>query len=346
MSFSHTSSLPSVRQRRVARRLGAALGLSLALAGFGSTAHAQSCELNRPILFGGMSWESNLVITEIERFILEKGYGCATDVLPTETLTALAALERGDLDVNAEIWLNSMPDYWYKAAETGTVKRIGDVFVGRESWYIPRYTAEKYPDLKRAIDLPKFKEAFKDPEEPGKGRFYGCPAGWACEVVNTNQWKGLGLDKDYTMFSPGSGASQAAAIASAYQRQEDVVFYYWEPTPLAGALDLVELEFPPHDASTYRCLSDPECPDPKASAYPENPVFTAVNTKFSQDAPVLTEFLSKVSLPRAVVNQFLAHMEKTQIEPDAAALWFLQNQADVWTPWVPADVAARVQAAL
>jgi len=346
MSFPHKLSLSSVQQRRVVQRWGVVLGLSLALVGFGSAAQAQSCELNRPVLFGGMSWESNLVITEIERFILEKGYGCATDVLPTETLTALAALERGDLDVNAEIWLNSMPDYWYKAAETGAVKRIGDVFTGHEAWYIPRYTAEKYPDLRRAVDLPKFKDAFEDPEEPGKGRFYGCPAGWACEVVSTNQWKGLGLDQTFTMFSPGSGAAQAAAIHSAYQRQEDVVFYYWTPTPLVGALDLVELEFPPYDAATYRCLSDPDCPDPKASAYPENPVFTAVNTKFSQDAPVLSEFLSKVSIPREVVNQFLAHMEKTQIEPDAVALWFLQNQAKLWTPWVPADVAARVQAAL
>jgi len=349
MSYPSTFLKRSAAQSTFAQRAAAAIGLSLALTGLTGVAQAQStarCELNRPVLFGGMSWESNLVIVEIERFIMEKGYGCATDVLPTETLPALAALERGDLDINAEIWLNSTVDYWYKAADTGRVKRIGDVFSGRESWYIPRYTAEKLPELKRVTDLPKFKEYFRDPEEPAKGRFYGCPAGWVCEVVNTNQWKGLGLEDSYTMFSPGSGASQKAALAAAYQRKEDIVFYYWEPTPLAGALDLVELEFPPHDTSTFRCLSDPNCPNPKASAYPENPVFTAVNTKFSEDAPVLTAFLSKVRIPREVVNKFLAHMEDTQIEPDAVALWFLRNDSDVWTQWVPADVAARVKAAL
>jgi len=348
MSYTSTFSGHKTPQSTFGQRAVAAIGLSLALAGLSSAAQAQTptCELNRPVLFGGMSWESNLVITEIERFIMEKGYGCATEVLPTETLPALAALERGDLDVNAEIWLNSTVDYWYKAADTGRVKRIGDIFSGRESWYIPRYTAEKLPELKRVTDLPKFKEYFRDPEEPAKGRFYGCPAGWVCEVVNTNQWKGLGLEDSYTLFSPGSGASQKAALAAAYQRKEDIVFYYWEPTPLAGALDLVELEFPPHDASTFRCLSDPNCPNPKASAYPENPVFTAVNTKFSEDAPVLTAFLAKVSIPRDVVNQFLAHMEDTQIEPDAVALWFLRHHGDVWTQWVPTDVAARVKAAL
>jgi len=354
MSYTSIPTIPAFSGRKIPQstrrqRVAAALGLSLALTGVFGVAQAQStptCELDRPVLFGGMSWESNLVLVEVERFIMEKGYGCSTDVLPTETLTALAALERGDLDINTEIWFNSMPDYWIKAEATGNVKRIGDIFMGRESWYIPRYTAEKLPELKHVADLPKFKDVFRDPEEPAKGRFYGCPAGWACEVVSTNQWKGLGLQDSFTMFSPGSGASQAAALTSAYQRKEDVVFYYWEPTPLAGALDLVPLEFPPHDASTFQCLSDPECPNPKASAYPENPVFTAVNTKFTQDAPTLTAFLSKVSVPRDVLNKVLAYMGETEAEPDVVARWFLQNDGNVWTQWVPADVAARVQAAL
>jgi len=322
-----------------------AFGVSLVLA---SSAQAQTpvCELDRPVLFAGMSWESNLLMVEIERFIMEKGYGCATDVLPTESVMALAALERGDLDVHAEVWLHTIPDFWYQAEANGRVKRLGNTFVGREAWYIPRYTAERLPDLKRAADLPKFKDSFRDPEDPAKGRFYGCPAGWICEIVNINQWKGLGLQDSFTVFAPGSGAAQVAALSAAYQRQENMVFYYWEPTPLAGGLDLVALEFPPHDPSTYPCLSDPNCPDPKASAFPENPAFTTVNAKFSEDAPALAAFLAKVTMPRDAVNAAMGHMRKTQDEPDAAALWFLQHYSDVWTQWVPDDVAARVQAAL
>ncbi len=41
------------------------------------------------------------------RGFLEKGYGCQTDVLPTETLSSQAALGRGDLDVISEICQNS-----------------------------------------------------------------------------------------------------------------------------------------------------------------------------------------------------------------------------------------------
>jgi len=334
------------------------LGLSLALTvGIGGAAQAQSttpqarattpvCELNRPVTFAGQNWESNLVLVEIERFILEKGYGCTTEVLPIEAIMALMALESGDLDVLPEVWTNSLQEPWHKAVATGKVQRLGDLFIGREAWFIPRYTAERLPGLKRVADLPKYKAYFTDPEDPAKGRIYGCPAGWFCEITNTNLWKAFGLQDSFTMFSPGSGATQKAAVTSAHQRREDIVFYYWEPTPLMGSQDLVALEFPPYDETRFQCLLDPDCADPKPSAFFDNPVFTAVSTRFAQQAPALTAFLARVKVSTPLVNKALAYMEQTTGEPDAVAQWFLRHEEAVWTQWVPADVAARVQAAL
>lgn len=326
-----------------------ASALALALSGLAGTAQAQSapeCEISRPVNFGGMNWESNLVLVDVQRFILEKGYGCKTEVLPTETLPALAALERGDLDVNTEVWLNSVADPWAKAAASGKVKRVGQLYLGGEAWYIPRYTAERLPELKSAADLPKFKEHFADPEEPGKGRFYGCPAGWGCEVVSSNLYRALGLEDSFTLYSPGTGAAQKAALTSAYKRKQNVVFYYWSPTPLVGALDLVELELPEYDKAKHECLTAPTCANPEASAYPANPVFTALNVSFAEKAPALTEFFTKMSMPLPAMNATLAHMEETGDDADDVARWFLESQGDIWKQWVPADVAGRVQSAL
>ena len=80
---------------------------------------------------------------------------------------ALAALERGDLDINTEIWLNSVADPWERAEKTGKVKRVGEFYMGGEAWYIPRYTAERLPELKSAADLP-VQGPVQDPEEPGR----------------------------------------------------------------------------------------------------------------------------------------------------------------------------------
>jgi glycine betaine/proline transport system substrate-binding protein len=331
-----------------------ALGLGLATTLFGiasvvntaAAADSPQCEIQRPVMFGGMNWESNLVMVEAERFIMEKGYGCKTDVTPASTLAALAALERGDLDINSEVWLNSVGEPWDKALASGKVKRIGDLYMGGEAWFIPRYTADRLPGLKKASDLPKYKDDFKDPEEPGKGRFYGCPAGWGCEVVSGNLFKALKLDKTFTLFSPGTGATQKAALMAAYKRKENVAFYYWYPTPLVGALDLVKLKMPAYDAARQKCLTNPKCEKPEPSDYPQNPVFTAVSTQFTQQAPVLSAFLAKVKMPLETMDQLMAHLEKTQDEPEDTAKWFLQNDSAIWTKWVPADVASRVKAAL
>lgn len=309
-------------------------------------ADAPECELDRQMRFGGMNWESNLVLVEIERFIVKHGYGCDSEVLPTETLPALAALQRGDLDINSEIWLNSTLDPWTKAEESGKVKRIGDIYMGGESWFIPKYTADRLPDLKKASDLPKYWEEFKDPEDPSKGLFYGCPAGWGCEVVSTNLFKSLGLEDTYNLLSPGTGATQKAALTSSYQREENVVFYYWFPTPLVGSMDLVELELPEYDAEKQKCLTNPDCEDPQPTAYPDNPVFTAVTTEFTETAPKMTEFLSKVSMSADEMGEVMGYMEENQAEPEPTAEWFLKNKQDIWVNWLPEDVAERVKAAL
>src|SRR5690606_26589186 len=188
-------------------------------------ADAPQCERDRAVRFGGLNWESNLVLVEVERFIAKHGYGCDSEVLPTETLPALAALERGDLDINSEIWLNSTLEPWTKAEATGRVKRIGDIYMGGEAWFIPKYTAERLPELKKAAVLPKSQEAFKVTEEPSNVRSYGSPDGRRCEVVGTNLFKALNLRDTFTLFSPDNGATQKAALSAAHQRNGNVIFY-------------------------------------------------------------------------------------------------------------------------
>lgn len=328
--------------------LSSALAAAALTFGAATTATAAEpvCEIDRTINFGGMSWESNLVLTDVQRLILETGYGCKTEILPTETLPALAALERGDLDVNTEIWLNSMGTIWDDAVERGRVVRSGDLFMGGEAWYIPKYTQERLPELKTAADLAQFKDEFADPEAPGKGRFYGCPAGWACEVVSTNLFNALDLDESFTYYQPGTGAAQKAALMSDYRRKNNIVFYYWYPTPLVGSLDLVELELPEFDEERHKCLTDVNCENPEPNAYPNNPVFVALNKSFAEEAPQLREFFDNNEVPLDVINATLAEMEDSGDDSIDVAKWFLAEYPEVWTQWVPEDVAERVQSSL
>ena len=311
-----------------------------------ATAAEPVCEIDRTINFSGASWESNLVLTDIHRFIVEKGYGCQTDVLPTETLPGLAALERGDLDVNSEVWPNNYGTIWNEAVERGKVISSGYLFSGYEAWYIPKYTQERFPDLKSIADLPKYKDEFLDPETPGKGRFYGCPAGWNCEGVSANLFRAYNLGDTFTYYQPGTGAAQKAAFSSEYRRQNNFVFYYWHPTPVSVSMDLVPLEMPEHDEELFECLSRSDCDNPQPTGYPESPVFIALNKDFAEDAPQLKAFFDNNEMPLEVISELLFKMEESGDDAYDMAMWFLNEHPEVWTKWVPEDVAERVQKSL
>ncbi|CAB3676624.1 ABC transporter substrate-binding protein [Achromobacter pestifer] len=325
--------------------------LALAAALLAPAAHAApsaapTCEIDRPIRFSGLNWESNLVLAGIERYVLEHGYGCKTTVEIGETLPMLAALQRGDVDVTPEVWPGQIEGAWKKALASGKVLGVGHVYDAGEGWYVPRYTVERHPELKSASDLARFKSVFADPEEPGRGRIYGCPAGWACGTLNDNLLRALKLDKDYSLFAPGSGAAQKAAIVSAYKRKRDIVFYYWTPTSLVGALDLVKLELPAFDQAAYTCMTDPKCANPVATEFKPNPVVTGVNAAFAKQAPKIAEFLGKLTVPDDAINATLGWLENEGKEPEDAARYFLKQYGPVWRQWMPVDTADRVQAAL
>ncbi|WP_163833598.1 ABC transporter substrate-binding protein [Spartinivicinus ruber] len=308
---------------------------------------ANDCEIDRKIRFAGMNWLSNQITVEIERFILEKGYGCTTTVETGGTLPMLAAISRGDVDIMAEVWINSVSDAWNKGVKEGKVKSLGDVYTGGvEGWFIPKYLAKKYPDLKSVNDLPKYKHLFKDREAPGKGRFYSCPIGWACEVINQNLIKAFQLEEQYNVFSPGTGAALKAEITSHYKRRKPILFYYWAPTAILGKYDMVKLAMPPYEKSGHLCNTNPECTQPYPGSYPVAKIKSGVHTGFAKAAPQLVNFISKVKIPTQEVNKLLAWADEEGAESAEVAQYFLKNYEPLWSQWIPSDIANQVKAAL
>ena len=93
---------------------------------------------------------------------------------------------------------------------------------------LPTYFAEEHPELTTLQAVLERPDLFPDKEEPGKGRFYTCPPGWGCEIVNANLYKAYGVDTaGFTLFNPGSGEGLAGAIARAYERKQPIFAYYW-----------------------------------------------------------------------------------------------------------------------
>ncbi|WP_460418913.1 ABC transporter substrate-binding protein [Pseudomonas sp. microsymbiont 2] len=323
--------------------------------GMASTDSAAAAEQPTPIHFGAIGWESGALTTEILRLIVEHGYDYPTDTLPGSTVSMEVALARNDLQVIAEQWAGRSPA-WIKAEQAGQVFALGDtVKNAEEGWWVPAYVIKGdparnlkplAPDLRSVADLKRYPQVFKDPEAPDKGRFLNSPSGWTSETVNSQKLKAYGLDGLYNNFRSGSGAALDAEIGSAIRRGQPVLFYYWSPTPLMGRHDLVRLEEPPFSEAAWATLTDATNRNPQGSRSLPAKLSIGVSKAFHDAHPELVAVFEKVDLPIDLLNKTLARMSESRQPPREAALAFLRDNPGVWKAWLPAENAAKVEAAL
>jgi len=319
------------------------------------TPAAHAAEAVKPIHFGDITWESGSLITEVLRLIVEKGYGLPTDTLPGSTVSLEAALAKDDIQVIGEEWAGRSPA-WVKAENEGKVFGLGDTVKGAtEGWWVPEFVIKGdaargikplAPDLKSVADLPRYKDVFRDPEDPSRGRFLNSPTGWTSEIVNSQKLKAYKLTDSFVNFRTGSGAALDAEVASSIRRGKPVLFYYWSPTPLLGRFKLVKLEEPPFNAEAWKTLSDAKNPNPIGTRSMPARLAIGVSAPFKAQYPQLVSVFEKVDLPIDLLNGILGEMSEKRTPPRQVAEAFLQDHPDVWQQWVPADVAAKLKGAL
>lgn len=311
--------------------------------------HAQ--DKTQPIRFGDITWESGALITELLRHIVEQGYGYATETLPGSTVSLEAALARNDIQVIGEEWAGRSPA-WIKAEQAGQVIGLGDIVKhADEGWWVPAYVIEGdaergiaplAPELRSVHDLPRYKQVFRDAEEPGKGRFLNSPSGWTSEIVNSQKLKAYGLLDSFVNFRSGSGGALDAEVNSAVRRGQPVLFYYWSPTPLLGRYRFIKLEEPPFDAEAWKTLADRDHPEPRGTRSLPARLTIGVSTPFAREYPELVSFFERVDLPIELLNRTLARMSEQRLPARQVAREFLREQPDIWQAWLPEEQAARV----
>jgi glycine betaine/proline transport system substrate-binding protein len=308
-----------------------------------------------PIHFADLNWESGSLITDILRIIVEKGYGLPTDTLPGTTITLETALANNDIQVIGEEWAGRSP-VWVKAEAEGKVVSLGDTVKGAtEGWWVPEYVIKgdpakgikpMAPDLRSVSDLPKYKDVFKDPEAPNKGRCGHIPLGGAAAGGHKHQRTDAGGGDSSGDFRSGSGAALDAEISSSIRRGKPVLFYYWSPTPLLGRFKLVQLEEPPFDAEAWKTLTDADNPNPKPTRSLASKLSIGVSTPFQKQYPQIAEFFTKVDFPIDPLNKALAEMSEKHTAPRQAAEAFMKAHPEVWKAWLPKDVADKVASTL
>lgn len=289
-----------------------------------------------------MDWASSQVVTAVAKFLMEQGYGCEVQKVPSSTVPALTSLaETGEPDILTEVWANSTPVYETMVAD-GKVVELTDVLSdgGVEAWWIPAYLAESNPELTTWAGIAA------NPAAVG-GKFHDCPSGWACDTINLNNLKALGIDgTGLERFQHGSGETLQTSIAAAYADKEPWFGYYWAPTAVLGKYPMVQVEIGDYDADAHTCNGDANCADPKVSAYPKSKVVTAISDTFAAREPEIVELMRNVSFTNAQMGDVLAWRLDNNASNEEAAVYFLTNYKDVWGDWLNDAAKAKLAALL
>ena len=314
--------------------VAAALALLVAACGGGDGEDAKA-----PIVFGAPNWQSAELQTWIAKYIVEHGYGYPTDVIPGGTILLLQGLSQADVHVMMEVWLPNATEAWEKALGEGTVAPAGESL--RENWQgfvIPQYVKDQYPGLVSVTDLFDYIEVFATSDSRGKVRFLNCISGWACEEVNTQKIASYGLTDHVQSIDPGSQSALWADLAGSYARGEPWIGYAWSPTLVSARYDLYLLEEPPYSDECWETT--------KACAYETGTVLIGVHASLPDRAPDVMEFFDRWDYAVASQNELVLWLDENNAATEDGAIHFLRTQRDVWSAWVPDDVAERVDVAL
>lgn len=283
------------------------------------------------ITFADVGWDSIKLNNALAGLVAENVFGYTWQETPGSTPISHEALMLGDVDVHMEEWTDNISSY-QTDLQAGKFTELGINFNDNyQGFYIPRYVADEYPDLKTVKDLAKYPELFPDPEDASKGIIYGGITGWSITEVMEKKVSAYGLDQYYNYFVSGSDAVLNTAMTSAWDNQEPIVAYYWEPTWLLGKYDFVLLEDDPYNPDTFQ---------DGIGACPAVTVTVAVSNDFAASNPEYCAFLSNFSMPSAIISEALAYMQDSGASYTQAAQWLLtESHPELVSQWLTDEQA-------
>lgn len=310
------------------------------------------------LVIAEQNWASAELMANVDKIILEEGYGCEVELVPGATMPTFTSMnDKGTPDMNPEQWANAVYTPLKKAvsekrliiANQAPITGLG------EGWWINPAAIEKYPQIKNmtAMEILEHPEWFPSKEDASKGGFMGCPAGWGCQLANANLYRAFDMEKKgWVLLDPGSAAGLDGSIAKAADSNEPWIGYYWNPTSMVGKYNLQQLDFGVPFAGRDNwdnciTLAEQDCADPKPTAWTKSEVNSIVSANFAKTGGKdVLGYVEKRTYPGTVMNGMLVFMADNQAKGSDAAVEFLIKHEDIWTKWVSSDAANKIKKSL
>ena len=95
-----------------------------------------------------INWASAQLMANVDKIILESGYGCKVDIVPGDTMPTFTSMnEKGQPDVAGELWVNAVATPLNAAKAEGRLHTVseGPITGLGEGWWLLPHTMKKHP---------------------------------------------------------------------------------------------------------------------------------------------------------------------------------------------------------
>ncbi|MDM5147987.1 ABC transporter substrate-binding protein [Candidatus Persebacteraceae bacterium Df01] len=294
-----------------------------------TVAHADSDD---PIKIPIHNWSSQIVGAYIVGKILNEN-GREVEFVPADSQAVYQSMCEGDIDLVHEVWEGAFGENFEKVVAEGCVVDVATHDAKtREEWWYPDYVEEQCPGLPDWEALNACAEIFSTPETAPKGRFLAGPADWLKN--DDKRVKGLGIN--FEVVNAGQAAALWAELKSASDAKRPIVLFNWTPNFVEALYKGKFIEFPEHGEG---CTTDPswginpnevyDCGNPKGGY-----LKIGVWQGFADKYPEAYKVVQKINFNNLDVAVMAKLVDIDEMEPEAAAEMWLQENAGKWKSWL------------
>ena len=273
-------------------------------------------------------WPGSYANANVAAILLEQELGVDAEIVEIDENAQWSGLDDGSLDAVLEIWPSghqgNLATY---VDELGSVELLGELgAVGQIGWFIPTYVVEEYPEMATWEGLAGNEEIFATAETGSSGQFLAADPSFVQfdEAIIDN----LGLD--FEVVQSGSEAAQLAAVQSALDREEPVLFYFYVPHWMHFQYDLTMVELPEW---TEECEAKP--PEERDCGYPEDVLLKAANAELADRLPEVHSFLTNMQMRNEWQDEITYSMDVDGLDAQEAAQQWVDAHESDWAGWIP-----------
>lgn len=287
------------------------------------------------VVIGLPAWPSAQVTAHIIADTLSGRYGLETAFQEKGTMTLLAGVGRGEVQVHPEVWLPNLSRQVDKLSKQDKVLVLNTSGVSAtQNICATRQTVET-TGVRAVADLAKPKIAARfDSDGDGKGEIWiGAPT-WSSTEIEKIRAHSYGYDQTMTLLEmPEDVAMAAVDAASALGRP--IVFYCYGPHHVFDLHDIVTLEEPAHDPARWTIVNRADSNDwlnqsNADTAWDASSFHVAYAAVLGEELPEVAAFLADFALtPEDVTAMSYAVEVEDKSAQQVAQEWIAANAARI-----------------